>query len=240
MEHDSDDPVLEIRVHQLDGTRVRFAQNDIEQVRRLIQNLQPARVFANDLIMIGDVESLTAFPSHRVVRVDFIANKVPEFAQPLGVSLIAEADIEECQKHSDRTQTVPSLSSVMADSDACRYAQVELNDGSVVCLEVQMAPADRDSPLMQRTAMDQPALLARLFNTNGLHLRRRGGGMSILNPKQFGRITIYPYSPVAANAVMPAGVWEANQFEVQREQGCSDSDEDKDEEQNENKQNKNN
>ena len=68
-----------------------------------------------------------------------------------------------------------------------------------------------DEATMQPTQYDNPAnFMNRVFNGHGLYVGRFGGGVAILNPAQFTRVTIHPYAASCPRKrSCPAGVWEA-------------------------------
>lgn len=200
--------LMEIVVHLVDGSSVRFGQSDARALEKIFHNFQPARLYSNALLTIGDHQSLTAFPSHRVVRVDLIARGTPDYDLPLGIGLVQEVN------EGEYTQCI---SQQRAGVTQPRFGEIQLNDGSVVYIKVVPDTQEAVELALERTpltAMDQPqAFLNRIFNGHGLVAQRLGGGLTILNPAQFARLKVYPDPLNLPPGGMPAGIWEASPLE---------------------------
>lgn len=191
--------LLEIHVYLVDGEVIRFIQRDSETTRKMLLGLQPARFYKESLIIIGDRESLTTFPTHRIARVDFVLPETPVLDFPLGVAQIQEIPIETYRSRDSR-------------NPAHRYIEIEMNNAPTVYLELTVDMQEElNQPPLQTTQFDNPAnFMNRVFNGHGLYVGRFGGGVAILNPAQFTRVTIHPDARILPPDTMPAGVWEAS------------------------------
>jgi hypothetical protein len=197
--------LMEIVVHLVDGSSMRFGQSDAHALGKIFHNFQPSRLFANPMLTIGDHHSLTAFPSHRVVRVDLIARGTPDYDLPLGIGQVQEITDSEYDD---------AITQQRAGVTQPRFGEIQLNDGSVVYIKLVPDAQEAVELAMERTpltAMDQPhAFLNRIFNGHGLVAQRLGGGLTILNPAQFARLKVYPDPLNMPPGGMPAGIWEAS------------------------------
>jgi hypothetical protein len=73
---------LEIQLHLKDGKVVEFLQRDPLIAQRILDQIQPAKIFSQRMIMIGEQKSLSAFPASTIVRIDLIGDSVPNWPFP--------------------------------------------------------------------------------------------------------------------------------------------------------------
>jgi hypothetical protein len=191
--------VMEIHVYLVDGAIVRFLQRDPETTRRMLLGFQPARLYKENLIIIGDRDSLTAFPTYRIARIDLVLPETPVMEFPLGVAQIQEVTKETYLKRD-------------AHDTSRRYIEIEMNNAPDVYLEMTVDIGEEVNQIaVQTTQFDNPAnFMSRVFGGHGLYVGRFGGGVTILNPAHFTRVTIHPDARVLPPDTMPAGVWEAS------------------------------
>ncbi len=70
---------LEIQVHNSDGHVSAFTQSEAEIVQKLIEQMQPHRMFTQPYLTVAGQHSLTVFPSATVVRVDLVMRDFPDW-----------------------------------------------------------------------------------------------------------------------------------------------------------------
>jgi hypothetical protein len=108
-------PLLEIRVTQNHGTVSRFAQDDPTLVRRILDAIQPARLFSVPLLTLGSDGALTTVPTSHLERVDLIGANLPVWPYLGGAAAIREiaeevflASYHPAQSAADRQKTGPN------------------------------------------------------------------------------------------------------------------------------------
>ncbi len=192
---------LEIHIHLEDGRIVRFVQQDAELAKQQLAHLQPTKLFAQPLIMLGGADSLTTFQMTQVARIEFIAEHTPDYPFYNGVLDIQQITPDEFRaRYSAKTfaalrqeaQTIP-------DKPITVFSEMELVNGErlffQVCVKVE-----------ERLPLEQGMFVSQLFGAHGLHARRSGGnGISVVNPANIARFTLYPSPPI-----LPPGTWQAS------------------------------
>src|SRR5436309_3736881 len=81
---------LEVQIHSADGPVSRFVQEDAEAIRKLLDQMQPARIFAQHHLLITDDHSITIFPCSAIARVDLVMDHFPDWPFHDGVTDVAE------------------------------------------------------------------------------------------------------------------------------------------------------
>lgn len=191
--------LLEIHVHLEDGRVTKFEQNDPLLAQKLLDNLQPTRLFAQKILLFGSTDSLNAFQLTQVVRIDLIASNVPDYPFYNGVLDIQQITPDEF-KQRYHPQTFVALRQAAQDSPGepiTVFSEMELVNGERVFMQVCVK-------LEERLPLEQGIFVSQLFSAHGLHGRRRDGGILIINPANIVRFTLYPAPPA-----VPPGTWEA-------------------------------
>jgi hypothetical protein len=188
-------PLLEISVYLTDGRRIRFVQNDADAVQWIRDHVNPARLFTQETLIIGNPRSLSAFPTAHVVRVDLKSPVISDSGHAPGLSRVLEITREEFTAL-NRPEAMPLGQA---------FVEAELSGGEVVYLAAHFAPAVEVQLLGERTPMDQAAFFTNMFSGQALHAELPDGGMLILNPSRVLRLTFYP-----APTILPAGSWRAD------------------------------
>jgi hypothetical protein len=187
---------LEIHIHCVDGHVGAFVQPDGAVARRILEQVHPTRLFAQHQLMISGEGSLTVFPSAAVVRVDLVTEECPEWPFAFGVSDVAEITAEEFTRRLDPDAPRPE----QPGGTVVRHIQIELTNGEPVYCEAR-------AHFTPRAPVEIAMFFQHLLSGPGLHARRLGGGVLILNPAHVTRLSTYPGPPEA-----PPGAWAAEPF----------------------------
>ena len=186
----NDQPVLEIHVYLTSGQSGLFAQSDPEVVQAMMENmLAPQRFFAQPQLMIGDKGSLAVFRTAEITRIDLISDLVPKWPFQFGAVSVREVT---------ELEFTTALSKQHKLADEVGYISLLLTDGQEIHWEVW-------HPQGMTFGSELPAYIQPAFNTTGLHARRSGLGVMVINPAQIARIDLHP-GPSRA----PAKVWTAS------------------------------
>ena len=191
---------LEIHVHLEDGRIVRFIQQDAELARQQLAHLQPTKLFAQPLMMFGGSDSLTTFQLSQVARVEFIAENTPDYPFYHGVLDIQQITPDEfrARYHPQTFAALREKAQATPDTPITVFTEMELVNGERLFFQVCVK-------VTERLPLEQGIFVSQLFNAHGLHARRQGGGVVIVNPANIARFTLYPSPPT-----LPPGTWQAS------------------------------
>jgi hypothetical protein len=196
---------MEIRIHTQSGSIETFVQDDPAQMARLLEALQPARVFAADIITIAGDYSLTTFVTSRVTRVDLLSKSVTPWKNSPDVLDVVELSEDEFRERShlnDPVRLEPRLNGRPAGEAALVFVDVEMTGGNRVFLAAKIIV-----PLLA----ERLHRMHLLFSSAALHFRLGQGGVALLNLKNLIRYTINP-GPDRT----PRDAWPAHHFSGRR------------------------
>lgn len=189
---------LEISIHLEDGKVVRFAAADSLEARRIVQHLQPERLFTDRLLVLGDATSMTTVPLNKVVRIDLAMDEYPSWPFHHGAQDVREITEQEFRaQYRVDAYNLGEPSSAIAERISI-YQELELSDGEHVWAELEV----RREQIMPQ---DLEVLLQQFFTSGGIHFRRAHRGVSIVNTAHILRLTVYP-----APLHLPPGAWRVN------------------------------
>lgn len=177
---------MEIRIHTQGGSAETFVQNDPALMARLLEGLQPARVFAADLITIAGDYSLTNFVTSRVNRIDVLSQGLAPWKNPPDILDIVELSEEEFQERShlnDPVRLAPRQSPQQAGEPARVFVEVEMTNGKRIFLAAK---------IIVPVLAERLHRMHLLFSASALHFRLRQGGIAVLNLKNLVRFTFNP------------------------------------------------
>ena len=189
---------MEIRIHTQGGSVETFLQDDPALVARILDGMQPSRVFAGNVITIAGDYSLTSFIASRVNRVDLIADNLPLWEQPadiLDVVELPEDDFRERSHLNDPARLERRRSPKRTGEFAVVFVEVEMTGGSRIFLAAEIQVA-LEAERLQRLHM--------LFSAPAIHFQLSQGGISILNLKNLVRFTFNPGPDVTPINAWPA------------------------------------
>jgi hypothetical protein len=180
----AEDYLLQIHIHTVDGSSVRFVQNELDQVRWILSDFHPHRIFTREKIIIADRHSLTSFPVSRVVRLDLISEPLSHRILPSEIVNAVELEEPEfralLRNPELRVQWDPAQP---PDAAMVIFLVIEMAGQPPVFLVMEMA----GEPLTDPMAAVSPLLAA-----PGLCFRMHGGGIATLNLAHLTRVTLYP------------------------------------------------
>jgi hypothetical protein len=185
---------LEIHVHGIDGHVAAFVQKDPGAAGRLLEHIQPGRVFTQGHLTIASEHSITFFPCAAVARIDLVMDGFPDWPFYHGVSNVMEITEEEFrERYRPEEREAEPPNALVA-----RFAGLELTNGERVLVEVHA----REIP---RTPVDQAMFVQQILSAPSLYARRLGGGAVLLNPAHILRMAVYPGPPET-----PPNAWAAD------------------------------
>jgi len=186
---------MEIRIHTCGGSVETFSQDNPALAARILKGIQPAKVFAGNIITIAGDYSLTSFVASRVNRVDLISEDLPVWRHPpdiLNVVELFEDEFRERSHLNDPARLERRRSQKQTGEFAMVFVEVEMTGGNRIFLAAEIQVA-LEAERLQRLHM--------LFSAPAVHFRLLQEGISILNLKNLVRFTFNPgpdFTPINA------------------------------------------
>ena len=174
--------VLEIRVHLEDGHVSRFVQSDPVIALKILEAINPNRLFTSPQLLIGSDYVLIAFQPRLVVRVDMITDLNPNWplsANALNTREITQEEFETRCNPNREFQRLPSQERVA-------FGVCEMVNGDRVFLQTH-----KTGPQRQKLPLDAGILIQQVMTSDGLLARGRESGYIVLNPARMLRFTSY-------------------------------------------------
>ncbi len=188
---------LEIRVHLCDATVETYLVEDRQEALRIIEHINPGKVFEPHLVVIGSKHSLTALQTDHITRMELITDIVPSWPFHHNVRAIREvshgiftACLEEHIKF-----PVP-LGGVYQG-----FSEIHLTSGETLYM---LLDVNADPAIAPLTSLDQHVFLQQMFNSYGMHARRHDKGVVLINPAHIARMSMHP-----GPSSIPPGAWHA-------------------------------
>jgi hypothetical protein len=178
-------PNLQIRIHGIDGSIQTFFQIDPDLVNRTLNELNPARIFTEDRIVITDKHSVATFFPPLITRLDLITDRLSVWDFPFVIGALEELTEEEFMECCRRLQ---------------RREQARSGGDSRVFLDIEMVSGQR-AFLWMKIIAGLPA--ERLLRIYSLFKERRlifglcTGGIGVLNLANMVHFEVHPEPPEA-------------------------------------------
>jgi hypothetical protein len=177
---------LAIRVHLMDGSVESFAPTSEAEAKKLWDQIEPSRLFAQPRLILAGEHSKSVFVTAHVLRVDFIQSTYECWKFPGGY-----ADVVELWEDDFRKRVHLGQPELMAK----REQLTPVGDLLVSFLKLHIAGA-RPLFLMIEFPVKLPAennsFMQFLLSKGGFHMRLRGGGFGVVNLAHLAGYTIYP------------------------------------------------
>lgn len=177
-------PMLEIRIHGVDGSVETFSVDEPALVDRMLRAIGPARIFTEESITIAGEYSITAFVTSRITRVDLIHERFCTSEFPPGVKDIVEL-------------TEPEFQTLIHDPKFRRRRELPRAPGEHVLgfLDIEMV-SGRHAYLWVESvtppAVDRLLRLHAFLVAATLTFPLRDRGIAVLNLANMERFTAYP------------------------------------------------
>lgn len=182
--HSNTDPV-EVTLHLTDGRVIVFKQPEGASSRPLFEGAQLAGLFKRELFVLRGEQSVSLFPTDKVVRLD-VSRLLPEWvddAEEIRADQIADYDFQWLR------ETLAAVNKQFPDrprlEDVIVAADLELSNSDHIYLRVEFRVDDAGRP-------PQELLIDQILNCGGLPIRLREGGFGVINPKALVRLTLCP------------------------------------------------
>jgi len=192
----SQKPAFAIRIHLTDGSMESFAPTNEAEAKKLWDQIEPSRLFAQSRLVLAGEHSKSVFATAHVLRVDFIQDTYECWQFPGGYADVVELSEDDFRKHAhlDRPELMPR-----------REQPTPVGDLLVSFLKLHIAGA-KPLYLMIEFPVKLPAenqsFMQFLLSKAGLHMRLRGGGIGVVNLAHLAGYTVYP-----GVAHVPSDTW---------------------------------
>jgi len=192
----SQKPAFAIRIHLTDGSVESFAPTNEAEAKKLWDQIEPSRLFAQSRLVLAGEHSKSVFATAHVLRVDFIQDTYECWQFPGGYADVVELSEDDFRKHAhlDRPELMPR-----------REQPTPVGDLLVSFLKLHIAGA-KPLYLMIEFPVKLPAenqsFMQFLLSKAGLHMRLRGGGIGVVNLAHLAGYTVYP-----GVAHVPSDTW---------------------------------
>ncbi|HEY3329820.1 MAG TPA: hypothetical protein VGK19_07360 [Capsulimonadaceae bacterium] len=198
----SNAPALEIQLSLTNGQIYRFGIDDAVAAQRFLGDIKPARLFADELIMVGGDSSTSIIPTSSIERIDFIADELPTWPYLGGAKDVLEVSPAKFREAYDSKQYAESRLAAAKDpgSEQIGYTEYWTASGQQNYWQVRMMST-------ALTSMDFRPYIQKLMSSNGLHARTGNGGVCVLNPANLTRLTFHP-----GPSTIPPGAWAARRL----------------------------
>jgi hypothetical protein len=177
-------PNLQVQIHKLDGSTTTFLQNDAGQIKKLLDEFQPAQIFDRDKITFTDKRFITSLPVSKITRIDLESEQHSHLLFSVGVVDAVELtgmEFETLIRNPVMREQWKQISTL--DASLVTFLDVEMADGQCVFLTMEM-PVERHSGLWEMKGYP--------FNGSGLCFRMRNGGVAVVNLDHLTRLTFFP------------------------------------------------
>lgn len=187
---------VEIHIHSIDGYVAAFLQNDPEGVRRLLDHIQPNKIFEQRQLIVSSAHSLAVFPCASIARVDLVMDGYPDWEFHFGASSVQEITEEEFRQRY-RPGSAPDPRLLQAGAPVTAFSEIELANGERLFTEIH-------THLEPRLPLEQSMFVQQILSAPSLYSRRLGGGAILLNPANVVRMAFHPGPPTLLPNALPA------------------------------------
>ena len=189
---------LKIHVYLVDGTIRKFVQRDPEQIQKILNDIQPRKLFEEKFLRLAEPSYMTIFPSRSVVRVDFIMRGYPEWAQTeiLEVMQITPETfrIKSNPERGATQETLQEATLAQIGQHFSGYCEFDLASGQRIPVEITtIVPARSELGVM----------LNYLLDTSTVVVKRIGGGIIFVNMDHAIRFRLHPQHPALVRTAIP-------------------------------------
>lgn len=186
---------LHLTLRLISGGRMQFLQSDPDAAQRILETMQPDRVFAQKPILLTSGESMTIIPTDTIERIDVRSEPLPDWRHPLGITVVEEIAEDAFARIQRREPPPPPRPGAAPPVPAEIGVAVELRSGNIVYLSVRPDLSTEDDALArpERTPDDTRILLEHLFERPVLFGRSEGeDAFFLINPANAVRFTLAP------------------------------------------------
>lgn len=182
---------IELRIHHTTGKITCFRQCDPSSVRRLIQELHPAKLFVGPVMAIADGGLVTVCATAHISHVDVLTTQELDWPKPAGASTMLVLPDEAAL----RARAVPPRHARQPGKPTVAHLIYDFLGGGRLHVEVRAKAGH---------LFEARSKLNRLFAHPALFCDFPGGGATVVNPASVVRVRV-----ATSTSKMLPGVWHA-------------------------------
>jgi hypothetical protein len=196
---------LKIDVYLVDGTVRKFVQRNPEQIQKILADVHPRKLFEEKFLRLAEPSFMTIFPSRSVVRVDFIMQGYPEWAQTEILEVMQITPETFRIKSNPERGATPKATLSQIGQPFSGYCEFDLATGQRIPVEIRtIVPARSELGVM----------LSYLLDTSTVVVKRIGGGIIFVNMSHAIRFRLHPQHPTLVRTAIPVNrVVDKEEFE---------------------------
>lgn len=189
---------IDIEVHLVDGSSSTFVQSDPAAIDRILKDLDPKRqIFDRPRISFEGSASVTVIPVASIARLNVHAEPALEWpAGPFGGQVLEIGKEDLLAKYRpDEDESLTRKAKRKPGDRFHGFAHMILANREHLVMEIESLVSD---PMDQRMAVN------RVWSRSTIHIRRAGGGCTIINIANLLRLDLLPGQPEVAPGAWPA------------------------------------
>jgi hypothetical protein len=191
-------PGLLLRAYLADGPVEYFIQTDKAKARQIWQGAEPARLFAQQWLIIAGTHSKSVFVCSEIVRMDFFEPGQAWWQFPEDYADVVELSEAEFRKrtHLDQQELMPK-----------REQPTPVGDLLVSFLKLHFlnhSPIFDTVEVPVKLPVENQLFMRFLLSKAAFHMRLTGGGVGVVNLAHLTGFTVYP-----GVVQVPSDSWEA-------------------------------
>jgi hypothetical protein len=189
-------PAIQIRVHLVDGAIESFVQVDPAKAEAIWRNVDLARLFTQQRIVIAGTYSKSVFICSEVVRIDFVQQSFDCWQFSEGYSDIVELSEDEFRKnvHLDQPELMPK-----------RETPTPVGDPLVSFLKLHFKKSPPIYVMVEfpvKLPAENQSFMRFLLSRAAFQMRLQEGGVAVANLANLTGYTVYP-----GVAQIPSDAW---------------------------------
>ncbi|MBK7496076.1 MAG: hypothetical protein IPI28_12040 [Candidatus Omnitrophica bacterium] len=187
---------LEIRIHLIDGSVAAFYEDDADQAKQIIGQIQPDRLFSQPSLLLAGISSVTVIPCTKVNMIEVIQDTYPNWPFMREVT-----DIIDCSPEAFRSGFL-----AFRDSLAARVQTPEVGDPFVSWGMMTLSGGQHfyfEARGIIRSVIEQRRLVHQVISAPCLISRRREGGAVLVNPSNIVSLELSPGPRELPNTAWP-------------------------------------
>ncbi|MEW6304934.1 MAG: hypothetical protein AB1705_15780 [Verrucomicrobiota bacterium] len=193
----SDTPPLKINVYHASGLISEFVQYDQAAALEFLGQLQPRKIFTPRVLVLSGDFSVSNIVSHQVSRIDFLTQENVPCEFPDWIS-----DLTVVPTH-EEFLTATGLDRGEPARRSHSFFPGEEFEGHIACHLLGAEPVYARVRGTMSVAVELRSRLVHLFELPALQFKRPDGGITIVNPANLVRITMFPGPPGLGSDVWP-------------------------------------
>jgi hypothetical protein len=177
---------LTIRLYLTDGSVHSFTQSDATINDKLLESIEPSRLFAHQRVVVGSEHSKSVFVASEILRVDFLHDSFECWRFPASYADIVEVSQEEFRKHArlDQPGLMARREQPTPPGDLLvSFVRLHMRGGQPLFVMTEIAA---------KLPAESQSFMHFMLSKGAIHMRLRGRGTGVVNLANLVGYTVYP------------------------------------------------